>query len=57
MGERLLKYYEKAKKEGGVLFQVRLAMKTGITSVKAETVPDSHENIQKFEKAYREISS
>ena len=55
MGVKLLKYYEFAKQKGGFEAQMRLAMKTGISAKKAENVPDSPENIQKFKKALKEI--
>ena len=56
MGEKLLEYYSKAEKAGGVLYTVRLAMKSGMSSGKAKEAPDSQENIAKFEKAYKEIT-
>jgi len=56
MGQKLLRFYELAKAEGGLQVQMRLAMKTGMASTKAGDAPDSPENIQKFKAAFREIT-
>ena len=55
MGQKLEGYYEEAANIGGLKAKMRLAILTGISSVKAATEPDSPENIQKFEKAMQEI--
>ncbi|MCX7880461.1 MAG: hypothetical protein N2517_07345 [Ignavibacteria bacterium] len=55
MGEKLLKFYEQAYKLGGIKAQMRLAILTLLPSTKAKDEPDSQENIQKFEKAMKEI--
>ena len=47
--------YEKAYKLGGMKARMRLAVLTGIPSQKAETEPDSADNIAKFEKAIKEL--
>ncbi|MGQ9455688.1 MAG: hypothetical protein ACUVRS_03995 [Armatimonadota bacterium] len=41
MAERLMKFYELIKAEGGLAAQMRLAMMTSIPSQKAAEVPDS----------------
>ena len=56
MGQKLLKFYELVKIEGGFPLQMRLAMKTGIASPNAGAAPDSPENIQKFKAVFKEIT-
>jgi hypothetical protein len=56
MGQKLMKFYDLAKAEGGFPMQMRLAMKTGMASPVAEKAPDSPENIQKFKVAFKEIT-
>ena len=56
MGEKLLREYEKAKKLGGLVAQMRLAMLTNMPSAKAATEPDSPENIAKFEAAMNKLA-
>ncbi len=56
MAERLLKYYDYIKQNGGLPAQMRLAMITCIPSTKAATEPDSPANIEKFRKAIKEIT-
>ena len=56
MGQKLLKFYDAIKSEGGFQAQMRLAMKTGLAAPTAATAPDSPENVQKFLKAYKEIT-
>ena len=55
MGAKLLNGFEIAKKEGGVKAQMRLAMKSGMSSAKAGDEPDSPDNIQKLEAALNEV--
>ncbi len=55
MAEKLAQFYEEAKKLGGLKAQMRLAVKTGVTSTKAPQVPDAPETIAKFESAMNEI--
>lgn len=55
MAEKLLKYYDDAKKLGGLKAQMRLALITKVPSAKAVSAPDSSDNIQSFEKAMMEI--
>jgi hypothetical protein len=56
MAQKLLQYYEFVKKEAGFEGQMRLALKTTISSVKAATEPDSPENIAKFRAAAKEVT-
>ena len=56
MGQKLLKYYDTIKNDGGFQAQMRLAMKTCIPSTKAGDAPDSPENLLKFKAAYKEIT-
>lgn len=55
MGQKLLKFYEDAKKLGGIKAQMRLAAITKTPSTKAGGEADSLENIKKFESAMAEI--
>lgn len=55
MGGKLVSYYEEAKKTGGLKATMRLAMKTGVSSDKADAEPDSPETVSKFETAWSEI--
>lgn len=55
MGEKLLSYFEKAKEMGGFKAQMRLSIITKISTTKANSEPDSLENIKIFEDAMREI--
>jgi len=51
MGQKLLEMYGAAKKLGGLNAQIRLAVLTNSPSTKALELPDSPENIEKFNKA------
>lgn len=55
MAEKLVRYYDEANKMGGIKARMRLAVLTNIPSAKAESEPDSSENVKKFEDAMREI--
>ena len=55
MAERLASYYAEVAKLGGLKAKMRLAMLTSIPSSNATKVPDSSDNIAKFESAMREI--
>ena len=57
MGVQLLALYDKAKEIGSVKAQMRLAMKSGVSSVKAESEPDSPELIAKMTAALQEIQA
>jgi hypothetical protein len=48
MGKRLVEMYDEAKKVGGLMAQIRLAVLTKMPSNKALEVPDSAENITFF---------
>ena len=56
MGAKLVKAFEAVKAEGGFKFQMRLAMKSGMSSDKAQTEPDSPDNIAKMQKAYKDVT-
>ena len=55
MGAKLTQYYDLANQKGGLPVKMRLAMKTGIPSDKAQTEPDSPENLAKFYAAAKEV--
>jgi hypothetical protein len=55
MGQKLVDYYKKVEKAGGVAAVVKLATKTCVASSLASNLPDSPELIQKFQKAIKEI--
>ncbi len=54
MAARLVKAYEIAG-AGGLQMKMRLAMKSGISSDKATSEPDSPENVEKMKKALAEL--
>ena len=56
MGQRLVQLIEFAKKCGGMSAQMRLAMKTCVTTGQAGTLPDSAEMVQKFREAVKEVT-
>ncbi len=56
MGDKLTSFYEFVKSEGGMQLSMRLAMKTGVASTKANEVEDSPELIEKFKAAIKEIT-
>jgi hypothetical protein len=55
MADKLVKYYEIAKEKGGTQAQMRLAMKTAMSSDKAKLAPDTAENLDKFYSAMKDI--
>lgn len=55
MGKVLVRYFDTAKAKGGLVAQVKLAMITKMSAVKALQAPDSQENINIFEEAMRKI--
>jgi hypothetical protein len=55
MGSKLISYYEKAVKVGGIKAQMRLAVLTRLPSSKAKLAPDSPENIKLFEESFKEL--
>ncbi len=55
MGAKLVEYFEKAKKLGGLNAQVKMAMLTAFSQKTAREAPDSPENIKKFEEAMSKL--
>lgn len=55
MGAKLLEFYDKANKIGGMKAKMRLAILTLMPTAKAETADDSQENISKFNVAMNEL--
>jgi hypothetical protein len=55
MAAKLMQYYALAEQHGGLPVKMRLAMKTGVPSDKANTAPDSPENLAKFYAAAKEL--
>ncbi len=55
MAEKLVGFYAQAKALGGLKAEMRLAVLTLMPSAKAQSMPDSPENILMFEKAFAEI--
>jgi hypothetical protein len=56
MGQKLQHFFELIKTEGGIMAQMRLAMKTSLTSDKASSMPDTPENLERVKEAFREIT-
>lgn len=56
MGKKLLDIYEAIRIDGDKTAQMRLAMKTGMSSQKAKDVADSLELFERFSFAYKEIT-
>jgi hypothetical protein len=56
MGQKLAQIYEFVKQNGGLQAQMRLAMKTGLSSDKAGAAPDDPATIAKFKAAVKEIT-
>ncbi|RPI79966.1 MAG: hypothetical protein EHM45_00800 [Desulfobacteraceae bacterium] len=55
MGEKLVKAFEMAQKDGGAKASLRLTMITGISVFLAPTAPDTAENLAKAEQALKEV--
>lgn len=55
MGEKLIHFYEKAKSLGGIKAQMRMAVITRISSVRAKELPDTPANLATFQEALEEI--
>ena len=55
MGAKLQKAFQMAKEADGLQAEMRLAMKSGMSSQKAASEPDSPENIQKMEAALKDV--
>ena len=56
MGDKLKKLYEFVGANGGMPAQMRLAMKTGLSSDKAASTPDTPDTIAKFQAAIKDIT-
>ena len=55
MAEKMVAFYEEAKRIGNLKAMMRMALLTKIPSSRAESEPDTPENIALFEKALAEI--
>jgi hypothetical protein len=55
MGKRLEQYYAYAKEKGGVQAQMRLAMKTGMSSAQAAGAPDDSSALAKAQEVLKEV--
>lgn len=55
MAEKLMEMYEKAFEMGNVKARFRLAVLTGIPTLKAKVEPDTPELVQRFEEALKEL--
>lgn len=55
MGEKLRYFYKEAKEKGGLEAQIKLALITKISSVKAYAMADTPENLKIFENAFLKI--
>ncbi|MFZ3210328.1 MAG: hypothetical protein WA188_02335 [Terriglobales bacterium] len=56
MAAKLLKYYELVMAEGGVNAKMRMAMLTVVPSNIAGKLPDAPETVDKFKRAFKEIT-
>jgi transcriptional regulator with GAF, ATPase, and Fis domain len=57
MGDKLLDYFKKADKIGGLPAKIRLAALSKSSSLQAKTMEDSLENIQKIEESFEIVRS
>jgi hypothetical protein len=55
MGVKLARYFEYVAAKGGLVLQLKLAMKTRLTSVRAAAEPDSPELVRTFHAAVVEL--
>ena len=55
MGAELTKFYQQAKAKGGVSAMIKLATRTGVPSILAETHPDTPEIIKLFKQAMKDL--
>ena len=55
MGMKLTAFFEQANKDFGIQGRMKLAMLTKIPSSQAETLPDSPDNLKKFDDALKQI--
>ncbi|GHV41686.1 hypothetical protein AGMMS49546_18130 [Spirochaetia bacterium] len=57
MGVKLAGVYAAIKADGGMRAQMRLAMMMGLPSQMAANVPDTRELLEKFSRAYQDITA
>lgn len=57
MGERLIQIYQTVRERGGIEAQIKLAMITRMSSIKAREVEDTEEYLKIFENAKEKILS
>ncbi len=55
MGLLIKKVFDKVQEKGGIPLLCKMAIRTGITSHTAPTVPDAPETIAKVKKAFAEL--
>lgn len=55
MAAKLEAFYKESESLGGLKAKMRLAILTGVPSAQAGSVPDSPENLKKFEAGMAEI--
>lgn len=55
MGEKIVKYFEYAKKHGGGQARMRLAMRTGVSSERAKVLPDNPTILNHIHEMLKEI--
>ena len=55
MGDKLVEFYVKAEQMGGFKAKMRLAVITKIPSNKAQSEPDTPENVAKFNDAMTKL--
>ncbi|MCU0241445.1 MAG: hypothetical protein MUF51_03365 [Vicinamibacteria bacterium] len=55
MGDKLVQYYEYAKTKGGIMLQIKLAMKTCMAQPEAAKVQDTPEWIARFYNALTDL--
>jgi hypothetical protein len=55
MGMLIKKVFDKVQEKGGIPLLCKMAIRTGITSLSAPTVPDAPETIAKVKKAFAEL--
>jgi len=55
MAQKLAQFYAEAAKMGGLKAKMRLAVLTNVPSSKSSSVPDSPENLKKFQAAMMEL--
>ncbi len=55
MAQKIKSYYTKAEEIGGIKARAKLSILTMVNSSEASVIPDSEDNILKFEKAMKHI--